>query len=96
MKVRFKPLHGQDSVVVPDVLDASGEPVYFSLEELERDLSDAEAAIILSNPNFVDASGKNPLRIDVDPTPEPEPAPEPEPTPAPFFAPAHDANTSEV
>jgi hypothetical protein len=94
MKVRFKPLHGQDSVVVPDVLDANGEPVYFSLEEPERDLSDAEAAIVLSNPNFVDASGKNPLRVDADPTPES--APEPEPTPAPFFAPAHDANHSEV
>ncbi len=62
MRVRFKPLFGQDSVSVPDVLDENGNPVYFALGELaERDLSSDDAAIVLSNPNFVEAgSGKSP------------------------------------
>jgi ABC-type metal ion transport system substrate-binding protein len=77
--VRFKPLHGQDSVTVPDVVDGSGNAIFFGIEgeHVERELSDADAAIILSNPNFVDAkSGKNPNFGEIE---KPSPAPVPPP-----------------
>lgn len=56
MKVKFVSLYGQDAVFIPDL---GGETSFEHGEE--RELSDADAAIVLTNPNFVDAAtGKNP------------------------------------
>lgn len=56
MKVKFVSLYGQDVVFVPDL----GGDTAFEHGEI-RELSEAEAKLVLTNPNFVDAeTGKNP------------------------------------
>ena len=62
MIVRFQPLHGQDHVFFPDLSTDFGIPSAANPEYVqERELSDTDAAIALSNPNFVDAAtGTNP------------------------------------